>query len=245
MPNNRIGLEISYRGEKHQFYPEQIVAMVLQKMKHIVRRQNINPSDMVISCPSYFTEQERKALLDACAIANVNCLKLMNEHVATSLAYGLFRRSEFSNEPRHVAFVDFGHSSTSAYVVAFTKEKMTVLAQGHERNMGTRNLDYKLFEFYCNWFQEQNGVNPAKSDKARLRLFDALEKQRKVLSANGDATLNIEYLIEDYDLNHTLSREQYEELIKPQLERFRDCLKSCLSQLSEEILVKQLLKTFC
>jgi len=60
-------------------------------------------------------------------------------------------------------------------------------------------------------------LNPKKSDKARPLLLDAIEKQRKVLSANSDSSINIEYLIKDYDLTQHLIREQFEELISPLL----------------------------
>ena len=82
---------------------------------------------MVISIPAYYTEQERKGLLDACRIAEINCLKLMNEHVSVALSYGIFRRKEFDATPRYVAFVDVGHSHTSAYIAKFTNEKLTVV----------------------------------------------------------------------------------------------------------------------
>ena len=89
-----------------------------------------------------------------------------------------------------------------------------------------------MFERYCEIFEkESGGLNPKSSKKAQVRLFEAIEKviikfffilfkQRKVLSANSDSVLNIEYLMEDVDLNQHLKREEFEELIAPALKIF-------------------------
>ena len=152
----------------------------------------------------------------------------MNESTAIALAYGIFRRGEFDNTPRNVAFVDFGHSHLSVFTAAFTKDKLSILNQVHERHLGARDLDWALMEYYSDIFNKQNGMNPRKNDKARLRLLDAIEKQRKVLSANIEANINIEYLMEDYDLNHTLSREKFEEIIAPIITKVRQVLQKIL-----------------
>jgi molecular chaperone DnaK (HSP70) len=145
--------------------------------------------------------------------------RLFNETTAIATSYGLFRKAELEAEtPRFVAFVDFGHSKTSAFVGSFTKEKAQIVAQVNDRSFGARDLDWAVFEKYCTLFEEQSGgLNPKESKKAQIRLFEAIEKQRKVLSANSDAPVNVEYLMEDVDFNHSFKREEYEALIQPVL----------------------------
>lgn len=232
VPNaeNKVTFEVKYRSETKVFLPEQIVAMLLQKFKQIVKRAGVQHNDLVISVPGYYTDVERKAMLDAAKIAEVNVLKLMNETSAIALGYGIFRRTEFDSTPRNVAFVDFGHSHLSVFIAGFTKDKLTILNQVHERNLGARDLDWALLEHYADLFNKQNGLNPKKSDKAKLRLLDAIEKQRKVLSANSDSTINIEYLMEDCDLNQHLTREQFEELIAPVVARVKQTLQRVLDK---------------
>lgn len=99
---------------------------MLNKLKDIITFNNINhaASNFVISVPAYYTEQERKSLLDACRIAELPVERLFNETTAIATSYGLFRKADLEAEnPRYVAFVDFGHSKTSAFVGSFTKEK--------------------------------------------------------------------------------------------------------------------------
>lgn len=183
---------------------------MLNKLKDIILKNGVNfaASNVVISVPAYYTEQERKALLDACKIAEFPIERLFNETTAIATSYGLFRKADLDLEtPRYVAFVDFGHSKTSAFVGSFTKEKVQILAQVNDRNFGARDLDWGVYEHFCELFEkESNGLSPKESKKAQLRLLDAIEKQRKVLSANSEAHVNVEYLVEDVDFNNTLTR---------------------------------------
>lgn len=228
LPDGRIGFSVTHQGENRIFLPEQVVATMLQKLKEIVHKNGIGHSDFVLSAPSYFTEQERRALLDAAKLAGVNVVRLINEHTAIALGYGIFKKAELDSNPKNVLFVDIGHSSTSIFLASFTKEKVTILDQSHERTLGARDFDWTLLEFYANMFNKANGLNPMKNEKARLRLLEAVEKQRKILSANTEAGINIEYLMEDYDLNHMLTRDQFEQLISPLVSK----LKATISKIN-------------
>lgn len=124
-----------------------------------------------------------------------------------AISYGLFRKKELDNNPRNVVFVDFGHSKTSAFVGSFTSDKLKVVSQVHDRHLGCRDLDWYTLENFSKKFQSQaDGLNPLKSDKARIRLLEAIERQRKILSANTDSVINVEYLMEDFDFNDTMTR---------------------------------------
>jgi molecular chaperone DnaK (HSP70) len=85
--DNKFGFEVKYRGEKKIFSPEQIVAMSLQKMKQVAHSHGVPHNDMVITVPSYFTIEERKGLLDAAKIAQVNVLKLLNESTSSKVQF--------------------------------------------------------------------------------------------------------------------------------------------------------------
>jgi len=137
--------------------------MMLKKFKQIVRRTGVRHNDFVLSVPSYYIGVERRAFLDAAKIAELNVLKLMNKAIAIALGYGIFRRNKFDATPRKVAFVDFGHSHLSVFIAGFTKDKLTILNQVHERNLGARDLDWALFECYSEIFIKQNGLNPKKA----------------------------------------------------------------------------------
>lgn len=115
-------------------------------IRKIITLNQLQNNEAVISVPSYYTEQERKALRDACRIAGINPIRLFNESSAICLSYGLFRKHELDGTtPRHVAFVDFGHSKFSCFIGSFTKEKLAIVSQVHERNLGVRDMDWAVF----------------------------------------------------------------------------------------------------
>lgn len=80
---NQVGFQVNYRGEKRIFLPEQVIGMMLQKIKQTLANNNSASKDIVLSIPSYFTQTERKAVLNAAKIADANVLKLVNESTAS------------------------------------------------------------------------------------------------------------------------------------------------------------------
>jgi len=84
---------------------------------------------------------------------------------------------------------------------------MNVLEQEYARNAGCRDIDYALYEFYRGIFEKSSGgLDLAESKKAYVKLMESIEKQRKVLSGNLESDINIEYLMEDNDLNYCMKR---------------------------------------
>ncbi|CAD8077171.1 unnamed protein product [Paramecium sonneborni] len=217
--------EVSYLGQKTSFTPEQLTGTMLNKLKNIIQLNDINiqSSNVCISVPPYYTESERKALIDACKISEIPLERLLNETTAIAINYGLFRKTDLDAEkPRNVAFVDLGHSKFSAFVGSFYKEKASVLAQVCERNLGARDIDWVLFEKFATQFEKQTGgLSVRKNIKGRLRLLEAIEKARKVLSANSEAQINVEYLVEDEDFNTLIKREEFEQLAQPFLKQIQ------------------------
>merc|ERR1719313_154385 len=91
-------------------------------------------ADVVISVPSYFSDMHRQTLIDASKIAGLSVLRLMNEHTATALAYGIYRSNEFDAEkPTTVVFCSMGHSIFSVSVVSFVKGKLQVICEAHDK----------------------------------------------------------------------------------------------------------------
>ncbi|CAD8054922.1 unnamed protein product [Paramecium sonneborni] len=215
--------EVCYLRQKTNFTAEQLTATMLNKLKHIIQLNDINiqSSNICLSVPAYYTESERKALIDACKISEIPLERLLNETTAIAINYGLFRKTDLDPEkPRNVAFVDFGHSKFSAFVGQFYKERAQVLTQVCERNLGARDIDWVLFEKFATQFEKQTGgLNVKKNPKGRLRLLEAIEKARKVLSANSEAQISVEYLVEDEDFNTIIKREEFEQLAQPILQQ--------------------------
>lgn len=173
-------------------------------------------NEMVLTVPSYFSNAERQSVLDSAEIAGIKCLRLLNESTAIALNYGFFRKQDLDDkEARIVAFVDLGHSKTTITIASFLKGKMRIIVHKSDRNLGARNFDYLLVDLLGEQFTKKVGADPRKNIRARLRMLDAIEKQRKILSGINEASIQIESLLEDEDLKKNLKREEFEQLIAP------------------------------
>jgi heat shock 70kDa protein 4 len=177
-------------------------------------------SDVVIAVPGWYTEVQRRALLDAAAIAGLNPLRLVNDYAAVALGYGITKSDlpEVEN-PRNVVFIDVGHSSLSVAVVAFSKGQFNVRSAAFDTHLGGRDIDLALVRHFAAEFKEKYKIDVLSNPKAVFRLQAACEKLKKVLSANSEAPLNVESIMNDIDASSKLTREQLEELVEPVLAR--------------------------
>ncbi|CAB1106414.1 HSP70 [Ectocarpus sp. CCAP 1310/34] len=221
-----VGIEVNYEDSIKVFTPEQIIACMLTKLIAIAKAANngIDVADTVMAIPGWYTDAMRNAMMNACLIGGVNCLRLIHEHTATALAYGIYKsaKGEFSEkEPQFVLFLDVGHSSFSASVVTFVQGSLTVKSAAFDSNLGGRDMDWAIAQHAADEFKAKTGKDPRTNPKALLKLLEAGEKAKKQLSPMGvtDAPINIECLWEDLDYNGRLSLEQFEALIKPIVDR--------------------------
>ncbi|CAI0474630.1 unnamed protein product [Linum tenue] len=165
-----------YLGEMRTFTPTQVLGMVLSNLKEIAEK-NLNTAvvDCCIGIPVYFTDLQRRAVLDAATIAGLHPLRLFHETTATALAYGIYKTDLPESDQMNVAFVDVGHASIAC-----------------------------------------------------LRLRAACEKLKKVLSANPEAPLNIECLMEEKDVRGYIKRDEFEQISLPILDRVKKPLEKAL-----------------
>ena len=231
--NGQVGAEVSYLGKKEQFTATQLVAMFLGRIKATAGAELRLPvSDVVMSCPPWFTDVQRRALLDAAEIAGLKLLRLINDTTAVALGYGITKSDlpEGEQKPRRVAFVDIGYSDYTCSIVEFKKGELSVRSTTFDRHFGGRNFDKALVDHFAEEFKEKFKIDIKTNPKALTRVATAAEKLKKILSANAQAPLNIESLMDDKDVRAMLKREDLEELVKPLLERATAPLEQALAE---------------
>jgi heat shock protein 4 len=231
--NGQVGAEVTYMGKKEQFTATQLVAMFLSKIKATAAAELRLPiSDVVINVPAWFTDVQRRALLDASDIAGLKCLRLINDTTAIALGYGITKLDlpEADQKPRRIVFVDIGHSDYTCSIVEFKKGELSVKATTFDRHFGGRNFDKALVDHFAAEFKEKFKIDIKSNAKALTRVATAAEKLKKILSANAQAPLNIESLMDDKDVRAVLKREELEELVKPLLERVIAPLEQALAE---------------
>ncbi|ETI54457.1 hypothetical protein F441_02680 [Phytophthora nicotianae CJ01A1] len=231
-----VGIVLNYNDEPVTFSCEQVVAMILNKMQNIAAAANegVNPAYCVLSCPGFYTDVQRRALLNATKIAGLNCLRLINEHTAIALAYGIYKSARnlfHESEPQHVMFIDLGHASYTVSIVAFVQGRLTVKSAAFDRFLGGRDFDMAIAKDVAAKFAEKYKTNPLENPKSRIKLLSSCEKAKKNLSPYGvTAThLNIECLADDRDYNSQVTLEEFETLIEPLLKRLDGPIERALA----------------
>ncbi|XP_060935327.1 heat shock 70 kDa protein 4b [Limanda limanda] len=216
MPTGTAGIKVMYMEEEKVFSIEQVTAMLLTKLKETAEHALKKPvADCVVSVPCYYTDAERRSVVDAAQIAGLNCLRLMNETTAVALAYGIYKQDLPAPEekPRNVVFVDMGHSGYQTSVCAFNKGKLKVLATACDPELGGKDFDEVLVKHFCEEFGKKYKLDVKTKPRALVRLYQECEKLKKLMSANSsDLPLNIECFMNDIDVTGKLNRVQFLEM---------------------------------
>ncbi|KAH8512129.1 hypothetical protein H0E87_009364 [Populus deltoides] len=208
-----ILIKVQYLGEIHEFSPVQILGMLFSHLKQIAEKSLEMPiSDCVIGIPCYFTDLQRRAYLDAAAIAGLRPLRLLHDCTATALGYGIYKNDISNAGPTYVVFVDIGHCDTQVCLASFESGQMKILSHAFDRNLGGRDFDEVLFSYFAAQFKEKDDIDVCANMKASIRLRASCEKLKKVLSANAEAPLNIECLMDEKDVRGFIKREEFERL---------------------------------
>lgn len=217
MPSGGVGIEITYNDEPMTVSVEHCMGMVLVKANQISAAANgaVGIADSVLGVPHWFTESQKRGVMQACEIAQLNCLKVASESSLIALSYGIFKSAKklFSEtEPTHVMFIDIGYTGYCVSIVDFIQENMKVVATVCEYEVCGRNFDNIIVEYLCEVFEKKTKIDVRKNKKAILKLQAAAEKAKKTLSPAGvnETQVSVECLAEDQDLATTLTREEFE-----------------------------------
>lgn len=217
-----ILIKVQYLGEIHEFSTVQILGMLFSHLKQIAEKSLEMPiSDCVIGIPCYFTDLQRRAYLDAAAIAGLRPLRLLHDCTATALGYGIYKNDISNAGPTYVVFVDIGHCDTQVCLASFESGQMKILSHAFDRNLGGRDFDEVLFSYFAAQFKEKDDIDVCTNMKASIRLRASCEKLKKVLSANAEAPLNIECLMDEKDVRGFIKREEFERLSSSLVESIR------------------------
>ncbi|WJX37720.1 hypothetical protein P8452_25458 [Trifolium repens] len=229
-PDSGVLIHLKYMEGTHTFTPVQIMSMLFAHLKTMTEKDLEAPiSDCVIGIPSYFTDLQRRAYLDAAKIAGLKPLRLIHDCTATALSYGIYKTNFQNDGSTYVAFIDIGHCDTQVCIAAFEFGQMKILSHAFDRSLGGRDFDEVLFTHFAEKFKEQYSIDVFSNAKACIRLRAACEKLKKVLSANPEAPLNIECLMDEKDVKGFITREEFENLAAGLLERISEPCNKALA----------------
>ena len=198
--------------EGKQYSPQEVSAMILQKLKADAEAYIGSPvTDAVITVPAYFTDAQRQATKDAGKIAGLNVQRIINEPTAAALAYGVDKESE-----QKVMVYDLGGGTFDVSILEIGDGVVEVLATAGNNHLGGDDFDQRIIDWMAAEFQKSNGIDLRNDKMAMQRLKEAAEKAKIELSGVPTATISQPYITADATgpkhLELTLTRAKFNEL---------------------------------
>lgn len=229
-------IEVSFKGEKRQFFPEEISSMVLAKMKQTAESYvGQDVTGAVITVPAYFNDSQRQATKDAGRIANLDVKRIINEPTAAAIAYGLDKAHE---EEQNVLIFDLGGGTFDVSLLTIDDGVFEVMATAGDTHLGGEDFDNKLVKHCVDDFCKKNNVGKkAVQDNARSmrRLRTQCEQVKRTLSSAMRATIEVDSLFEGIDYHATITRAKFENLCA---QEFQACLEPVKKVLTDAKVVK-------
>ena len=226
-PNSDYPLiEITFKGEKKHFKPEEISSMILSKLK--VQAENYLNKKVeraIITCPAYFNENQRDSTQLAAKLAGLDVNRIINEPTAAAIAYGF--NSAFNNG-KHVLVFDLGGGTFDVSVLTIEKELIEVRSTCGNTHLGGEDFDNELLKYCLKKFKENTGIDASNNAKALRRLKNKCEKAKIELSSTLETSIDIDSFCEGNDLSITIMRIEFEELCKNYFEMCFPCIDQAL-----------------
>ena len=205
--------------EGKKYYPQQISAMILQKLKADAESYlGETVSEAVITVPAYFNDAQRQATKDAGKIAGLDVKRIINEPTAAALAYGLDNEKE-----QKILVYDLGGGTFDVSIIEIGDGVIEVLATNGDTHLGGDDFDNKLIQWMIDEFRKQDGIDLSGDKMAMQRLKEAAEKAKKELSSATTTNINLPFITataegpKHFDMN--LTRAKFDELTNDLVEK--------------------------
>ncbi len=214
-----MGTDKKVKIEGDEFTPQEISAMILQKLKQDAENYlGSEVTQAVITVPAYFSDSQRQATKDAGKIAGLEVLRIINEPTAASLAYGMDKE----DQDQKIMVYDLGGGTFDVSILDIGDGVFEVLATSGNNHLGGDDFDQKIIDYLVAEFKKEQGVDLSQDKMAMQRLKEAAEKAKIELSGVQQTNINLPFITADATgpkhMDITLTRSKFEELIRDLVE---------------------------
>ncbi len=224
----QMGQDVKVRLGEQEFRPQEISAMILRALRdRAAGRLGQEVRKAVITVPAYFNDAQRQATREAGELAGLEVVRILNEPTAASLTY-----DPAHTELRRLLVYDLGGGTFDVSVVQSQQGVVEVLASHGDTHLGGDDFDDLLLALVCDRFQQEHGVDLRANLVPKSRVLKAVEAAKRQLSSHPFARVEEEFIAEKdgvaLHLNTEIGRAEYEDLIRPLLDRTMDCVQRAL-----------------
>jgi molecular chaperone DnaK len=224
----KMGQDVKVKLGEQEYRPQEISAMILRALRERASVQlGVPVNKAVITVPAYFNDAQRQATREAGELAGLEVVRILNEPTAASLTYDPSQR-----ELHRLMVYDLGGGTFDVSVVQAQEGVVEVLSSHGDTQLGGDDFDDLLLKHVCDRFQQEHGVDLRANLVAKARVLRAVEAAKRALSFHPFARIEEEFIAEKegtaLHLNMEVSREEYEAMIRPLLDRTIECVQRAL-----------------
>ncbi|RCK77978.1 MAG: Chaperone protein DnaK [Candidatus Ozemobacter sibiricus] len=224
----KMGTNYKYRIDGKEYTPQEISAMILQKIKRDAEAfLNDKVDGAVITVPAYFDDAQRQATKDAGTIAGLEVKRIINEPTAAALAYGLDKKGE-----SRILVFDLGGGTLDVTILEMGNGVFEVLSTNGDTQLGGTDMDKALLDHVIADFKAREGIDLSKDSMAMMRLREAVEKAKIELSTTPSTEINLPFITATHEgpkhLIMSLTRARLEEIVDPIIRRCRLPIENAL-----------------
>eukprot|EP00915_Cephaloidophora_sp_WS-2016_P003389 GHVH01004537.1.p1 GENE.GHVH01004537.1~~GHVH01004537.1.p1 ORF type:complete len:651 (+),score=160.34 GHVH01004537.1:177-2129(+) len=207
--NKKVVIGVEVDNQTKEMRPEEISAMVLQKMKQTAEAYlGEEVKNAVVTVPAYFNDAQRQATKDAGTIAGLNVVRIINEPTAAAIAYGMDK----SEEEQNVLVYDLGGGTFDVSILTIDNGVFEVVATAGDTHLGGEDFDQRTMQHFIKEIKTNHNRDISKDTKAIQKLRREVEKAKRALSSAVSYDLEIDQLVDGFDFSSKLTRAKFEQL---------------------------------
>ena len=210
------GVLIQNSHDKYELRIEQCIAYLFKELLKLVQKNKPNINGFTITVSPWWSERHRRAIIDSCKIANIECFSLLNSTTAAAITYCMNHRNHLPKQNENkvpIVFIDLGDSSLNVAIALIKANSVEIKSFSHDQHLGGSHFTNSLVKYLLEKIQIKYKINPLNNPKTMIRFVNAAEKLKKNLFINQIVSFELSSIEGDKDISLIIKREEFESQI--------------------------------